>query len=66
MSLKHGLQHWGLKHYQVYSNDDPRLTFDRFIQRSTLIPYAFVWENAYMVDYSETIEVYDVKVVHKL
>ena len=28
------------------------------MQRSTLIPYAFVWENAKIVDYSATIEVY--------
>ena len=27
-----------------------------------LVPYAFVWEKAYLVDFSETIAVYDVKV----
>ena len=27
MLLKLGIQHWALKHYQVCSNDDPRLTY---------------------------------------
>ena len=44
--LKLGMQHWVLKYYQIPSNDDPRLTFDLFTQRSTLVHYAFVWENA--------------------
>ena len=58
MSLKLGIQHRSLEYYQICSNDDPRLTFDLFTQ--TLVPYAFVWENAKMVDYSETIEVYGI------
>ena len=45
-SVKHGVQHWTLKYYEVCSSDDPRLTFDLFTQMSTLIPYAFVLENA--------------------
>ena len=32
------------------------------MQRSILVPYEFVWENAEMVDHSETVEVYDIKV----
>ena len=60
MPLKLGIQHQALKYYQVSSNDDPRLIFDLFTHRSTLIPYPFVWENAYLVDYSEIIEVYDI------
>ena len=35
-----------LKHYQIPSNDDSRLTFDLFMQMSSLVPYAFLWENA--------------------
>ena len=46
MSLKLGLQHRALKYSQVCSNVDPRLTFELFTQRSTLGPYAFVWEKA--------------------
>ena len=34
--LKLGLQHLALEYYQVCSNDDPRLTFDLFMQRSAL------------------------------
>ena len=43
-SLKLGIQHWALAYHQIYSNDDPMLTFDLFTQKSTLVPYAFVWE----------------------
>ena len=46
MSFKLGIQHWALEYYQVHSNDDPRLTFDLFTKRSTLVSYAFEWENA--------------------
>ena len=35
---------------------------DLFTQRSTLVPYAFVWENAKMMDHLETIEVYGIKI----
>ena len=45
-SLKLGKQHWALEYYQVCSNDDPRLTFDPFTQRSTLVPCAFVSRKA--------------------
>ena len=37
---------WALAYYHVCSNDDPRLTFDLFAQRSTLVLYAFVWGKA--------------------
>ena len=63
MSLKLGIQHWELEYYQMCSNDDPRLNFDLFMQMSTLVLYVAVWENTYMVDYSETIEVYDTEVI---
>ena len=33
-----------------------------FMQRSNLVPYAFVWEKDKTMDFSETIIVYDVKV----
>ena len=46
MILKLGMLQRVLKYYKIPSNDDPRLTFDLFKQRSTLVPYAFVWENA--------------------
>ena len=44
MTLKLGVQHWVLEYYQVCSNDDPGLTMTYFTARSTLVPYAFVWE----------------------
>ena len=44
MALKLGMQHRVLVYYQVYSNNDPRLTLTYFIARSNLVPYAFVWE----------------------
>ena len=40
-----------------------RLTFDLFTQRLGLVHDAFVWENTSVVDYSETIEVFDIKLV---
>ena len=62
ISLKFGIQNWVHKHYQICSNEDPRLTCVLFIQRSALVPYTFVWENPYILDYSETFEVYNMKV----
>ena len=47
--------------YQVCLNDDPKLTFDLFTQRSILISYAFGWGK---VDYSETIGVHENKLVY--
>ena len=42
LRLNLGIQHWGLKVYQVCSNDDPRMTFDLWMARSNLRPYAFI------------------------
>ena len=47
--------------YQVYSNDDPKLTMTYFTARSNLVPYAFVWEKGKTMDFSETVVVYDLK-----
>ena len=50
MTLKLGMQHWVLKYYQVYSNDDPGLTLTYFTARSDLVPYAFVLEKGKPMD----------------
>ena len=44
------------------SNDDPEFTLTYFMARSNLIPYAFVWEKGKIMDFSETIVVYDIRV----
>ena len=62
MTLKLGMLHWVLEFYQIYSNDDPGLTLTYFKAKSNLVPYAFVWEKGKIMDFSETIVVYDVKV----
>ena len=64
MTLKVGMQHRLLKYFQICSNDDPELslTLTYFNARSNLIPYAFVWEKGKIIDFSETVEVYDIKV----
>ena len=62
MTLKLGIQHCVLEYYQVYSNDASGLTLTYFTARSTLVPYAFVWEKVQKMDFSETIVVYDIKV----
>ena len=51
---------YSLKYYQVCSKDDPELTMTYFTARSNLVPYAFVWEKSNMMDFSETIVVYDI------
>ena len=56
------MQHRVLEYYQVYSNDDPELTFTYFTARSNMVPYAFVWEKVKTIDFSETIAVCDIKV----
>ena len=43
-------------------NDDTGFTLTYFMARSTLVPYAFVWEKGKTMDISETIVVYDLKV----
>ena len=62
MTLKLCMQHRVLEYYQVCSNDDPGLTLTYFTARSNLVPYAFVWEKGKVMDFSETIVVYDIKV----
>ena len=62
MTLKFDMQHRVLKYYQVCSNDDPELTMTYFMARSNLVPYAFVWEKGNIMDFSETIVVYDIRV----
>ena len=61
MILKFGMQHWMLKYYHVFSNDDPGMTLTYFTARSNLVPYAFVWEKGKTMDFSETIVIYDLK-----
>ena len=61
MTLKLGMQHWVLKYYQFYSNDDPGLTLTYFAARSNLVPYAFLWQKGKTIDFSENIVVYDLK-----
>ena len=46
----------------VQVNYDPGLTLTYFKARSNLVPYAFVWEKGKIMDFSETIVVYDIKV----
>ena len=62
MTLNVGMQHRILEYYQVCSNDDPGLTMTYFMARSNLVPYAFVWEKGNIMDFSETIVVYDIRV----
>ena len=62
VTLKIGMQHRVLEYFQVCSNDDPKLTLTYFTARSNSIPYAFVWEKGKIMDFSETIVVYDIKV----
>ena len=62
MTLKVGMLHRVFEYYQVCSNDGPELTLNYFTARSNLVPYAFVWEKAKTMDFSETVVVYDIKV----
>ena len=55
MTLKLGMQHRVLEYYQVYSNDDAGLTLTYFTAKSNLVPYAFVWEKAKTMDFSELL-----------
>ena len=61
MTLELGMRHRLLKYYQVYSNDDHRLTLTYFTARSNLVPYAFVWEKSKTTIFLETIVIYDLK-----
>ena len=62
MTLKVCMQHRVLQYFQVCSDDDPELTLTYFMARSDLIPYAFVWEKGKLMDFLETIVVFDIKV----
>ena len=66
MTLKLGVQHRVLNYYQIYSNNDPKLTLTYFMARSKLVPYVFVWEKGKTKDFSETIVVYDLKLAPRL
>ena len=61
MTLNLDMQHQVLEYYQVYSNDDSGLTLTYFTTRSKLVSYAFVWEKGKIMDFSETIVIYDLK-----
>ena len=63
MTLKLSVHHRVLKYYQVCSNDDPGLTLTYFMARSNMVLYIFVWEKGKTMDFSETIVVYDLKLV---
>ena len=63
MTLKVGMQLRVFKYYQVCSNDDLGLTLTYFTARSNLVPYAFVWEKSNIMDFSETIVVFDIKLL---
>ena len=62
MNLNLGMRHRVLEYYQGCSNDAPESTLPYFTARSTLVPYAFVWEKVKTMDFSETIVIYDIKV----
>ena len=63
MTLKVCVQHRVLEYYQICSNDESRLNVTYFTARSNLVPYAFVWEKLETMDFSETVVVYDEKLV---
>ena len=63
MTLNVGMQHRALEYYQFCSNDAPRLTLTYFMARSSLVPYAILWEKGKTMDFSETIVFYDIKLV---
>ena len=56
------MQHRVFEYYQVCPNDDPGLTMTYFTASSNLVPYAFGWGKGKIMDFSETIVVYDIKV----
>ena len=51
----------GARVLKVCSNDDPWMTLIYFTARSNLVPYASVWEKGKTMDFSETIDIYDLK-----
>ena len=59
MTLTFCMLHRVLDCCQVYSNYDTGMILTYFTARSSLIPYAFVWEKGKTTDFSETIVIYD-------
>ena len=47
VTLKHGIQHWVPKYYQICSNDGTELTLTIFMTWSNLFPNASAWVKAY-------------------
>ena len=64
MALKVDLQHRVLEYYMyhVHSDDESGLTLTYFMASLNFGPYAFVWEEGKIMDFSETIAVYGMKV----
>ena len=56
MTLKLGMRLWLFEYYQIYSNDDPRLTLTYFTAKSNLVPFL------YGKYFQETIEAFEVKI----
>ena len=44
MNLGLGMLHGGCGVYQVYSNDEPKLTLTYLMSRSNFLPNAFKWD----------------------
>ena len=63
MTLKVGMQHRVLQYYKADSNDNPELTLTYFTARSNLVPSPFVWEEGKTMDFAESIDVYDLKIL---
>ena len=55
MTLKLGMQHWVLKYYQVYSNDDPVSILTYFYGKVKFGPLCFCMEKGKTRDFSETV-----------
>ena len=62
MNLKHGMQNLVLEYYQICPTDDLGFTFTNFTARSNLVPFAYIWEIAYTVDFLATDEFCEMKV----
>ena len=46
MALGLGRYYWGCGPYQIYTNNESRLTLSYFMAKSNSIPNAFIWENS--------------------
>ena len=56
MTVGLDMEHWGCGANQVYSNDDPRLTFAYLTSRSNLLPNAFKWNISEKLIFLKTVE----------